>query len=78
MKPTIGRIVHYYPTASDHPQDFLNQKLGEPIAAVIVKVWTEECVNLRLISDSDSTAWITSICYDEAHSEMSWSWPPRV
>lgn len=78
MTPSIGRIVHYYPTASDNPEDFRNNKLGKPIAAVIVKVHSDECVNLRLITDSESLPWKTSVCFDEALSEMSWSWLPRV
>lgn len=73
MKPSIGRIVHYYP----HDGDRFGET-GEPIAAVVVRVWTDECVNLRLLTDTTDTPWITSVRYDESHAECSWSWPPRA
>jgi hypothetical protein len=74
MKPSIGRIVHYYPTHGDSAA----AKIGTPIAAVIVNVWSDECVNLRLITDGDDMPFITSVCLDEDHTEMSWDWPPRT
>jgi hypothetical protein len=40
MKPTVGRIVHYYPVGSgpDWP----------PLAAIIVHVWCDTLVNLAV------------------------------
>ncbi len=41
MKPTVGRIVHYYPT----------NPTGEalaPLAAIVVAVWSDSCVNLAI------------------------------
>ena len=66
MKPTIGRIVHFYGDED------------EPIAAVVVRVWDEECVNLRLLEDGPDTPWMTSVPYHEDKREFSWSWPPLV
>lgn len=73
MKPTVGRIVHYYPTTNDRFGE-----MGKPIAAVIVAVHSDECVNLRLIPDSDDSPWVSSVVYDEGHGEYSWSWPQRA
>ena len=72
MNPTVGRIVHYYPTDSDRFGE-----TGKPIAAVIVRVWSDECVNLRLFPDSDDSPWVSSVPYDLEAGEYSWSWPPR-
>ncbi len=37
IKPTIGRVVWFYST-----------KDSEPMAAIITKVWNDECVNLAV------------------------------
>ncbi len=72
-KPTIGRIVHYYP----QPMDRWGTQ-GEPTAAVICRVFSDDCVNLRVFADSDDLPLITSVVFDEDHSSFSWSWPPRA
>lgn len=72
MKPTVGRIVHYCPTEGER-----YATMGEPIAAIIVKVWSDECVNLKLFTDSDIAAHMSSVPFDIEHGEMSWNWPPR-
>jgi len=43
IKPTVGRVVHYYPAADD-----LGAKpaQGQPLAALIARVWSDACVNL--------------------------------
>ncbi len=73
MKPTVGRIVHYYPQDGDR-----FGTMDEPIAAVIVRVWSEECVNLRLLPDSDDSPHVSSVPLDENCGAYSWSWPPRA
>lgn len=75
MKPTIGRIVHFVldPTKS-------------PIAAIIVAVWTDTCVNLRIFQDGSNTQpnqwdeWQTSKTFDDSVTPASgtWHWPPKV
>lgn len=42
IKPTPGRIVHYYPSGSDN----MTVIGAEPLAAIIVGVWSDTCVNL--------------------------------
>lgn len=78
MKPTIGRIVHYYPHSQDTGS--FPYTPGEPVAAIITQVHSDECVNLRLFVDGQAQGetWITSVVYDEGQGEFSWSWPPRV
>lgn len=40
--PSVGRIVHYYPGTTDRFSS------AGPLAAVIVRVWGDECVNLTV------------------------------
>lgn len=41
MTPTVGRIVHYYPTG-------VTPQTGKPQAGIVTMVWSESCVNLAL------------------------------
>lgn len=77
MKPTVGRIVH-----------FVN-KFGSKrnaIAAMIVCVWSDTCVNLRLFYDDTNdvpegtSEWETSVSFDERETPdpRTWHWPPRA
>lgn len=45
IKPTVGRIVHYYP-GPDDPQ--LVEEA--PLAAIVAKVWSDTCVNLTIFN----------------------------
>lgn len=69
MKPTIGRIVHYFEPGSDVPQ-----------AAIITQVHSDVCVNLRVFHDGERFPRVTSV--EQATSDNSencrWEWPPRV
>lgn len=38
IKPTIGRIVWYWPTTPD----------TQPRAAIVTRVWSDTCVNLAI------------------------------
>jgi hypothetical protein len=75
MKPSIGRIVHV-PATPD-------QNNGSPVApAVITRVWSDTCVNVRVLLDGPDTPWRTSVSHvedldDAAHSHC-WTWPPRT
>lgn len=44
IKPTVGRIVHYWPATG--------QKESQPYAAIIVCVWSDTCVNLAVFNRS--------------------------
>lgn len=80
MKPTIGRIVHFVQNGVHYP-------------ALIVKVWTDTCVNLRVFpngSDNivpgalDSSDIAHSVNYAETcgtcgmSHEWSWHWPEKA
>lgn len=70
MKPSIGRIVHFY---------LGNSK--EPLPAIITRVWTDTTVNLVVFGIHHApSAEYTSIVYSEQPEEntLSWCWPPKV
>ena len=74
MKPTIGRIVHY---------TFLNDMAlpeegqSRTVPAIIVAVWSDDCVNLRVFQDGPGVPlWKTSIVEKSAsHGGDYWEWP---
>lgn len=74
MKPSIGRIVHYYesPTA-------------QPLAAIITAVWSHSCVNLAIFNasgqpQSQPPTSITLVAdgAERSSSGRCCTWPPRV
>lgn len=80
QKPSVGRIVHYKLASHDKPEDFNFMRLGESVAAVIVRVWSTNglCTcNLKLLHDGPEPAlWRTSV--EMGDEPGQWSWPPRV
>lgn len=75
MKPTIGRIVIYYPTKEE--QELLNN-YQKAAPAVITSVWSDTCVNLKVLHDGNFDRWKTSISlWDPATPffTSSWGWP---
>lgn len=79
MKPSKGRIV-LVGTKDKNGQDLV-------VAAIIVKVWSDICINVRVFFDGcndvkESTSeWITSVTLDinsDIPSNMHWIWPPKV
>lgn len=76
MKPTVGRIVLYNagPGQFSDPSGPGNE--SSPLPAVIVRVWTDTCVNLKVLTDGPKDAWVTSVT--EGEGPYCWSWPPRA
>lgn len=75
MQPTVGGIV----LVSIEP----SQNNNSPVApAIITRVWSETCVNVRVLADSMNLLWLTSLTYvdslDDDSPRGSWTWPPRV
>ena len=68
QKPSKGRIVW-----------FRDNDTAEEAPAIILKVWSDTCVNLCVFSDGpwDASRRFTSVVF-EAKGGWSWRWPPRV
>lgn len=83
MTPTIGRIVHYFPGTNDAEARSNGVKVDEPVAAVIVRVWSDATVNLQVITDCGPGVLArTSVQHKDVRPESSespyWDWPERV
>ena len=82
MKPTIGRIVIYCPTKAE--QELFNN-FQTKCPAIIVSVWSDTCVNLKVLHDGIYDRWKTSINKfdpsikipgtDLPSIENTWDWP---
>jgi hypothetical protein len=77
VKPSIGRIVHYYPCSMDTD---LARWAGVECAALIVAVWDDRCVNLTVFDrDGGQHGRPFSICYPEDQpapvDTARWAWP---
>lgn len=82
MKPSLGRIVLF------HGVNPAYNNGSSVCPAVIVRVWSDTCVNLRLLRDGTPDSinfgfvaedWKTSVVLDESKTQpMGWSWPERV
>lgn len=71
QKPSVGRVVHYKPFDTDPPRNN-----AEVLPAVIVRVWSDTCVNLRVLNDQVYDFWRTSSTF--GNDAGQWNWPPRV
>ncbi|KKN72059.1 hypothetical protein LCGC14_0414540 [marine sediment metagenome] len=90
VDPTVGRMVHYYPTNADLLQ-FTNdaQRAGRmiygivlgvtPLAAIIVATFPGDRVSLRVMLDAPTVpAHILRVMHSEKPCIGRWSWPPQV
>ena len=75
MKPTLGRIVIYHTTKQDREEMRLHPEcnIQEHLPAIIVAVWSDTCVNLKVIYDGNINVWKTSVTLGDG--EYNWSWP---
>jgi hypothetical protein len=48
IKPTVGRIVWFQPSSTDLPSERLVQIGKEPLAAIVVAVHSDTCINLAV------------------------------
>jgi hypothetical protein len=76
LDPTVGRIIHFKASAEAPCQ-----------AAIVVKVWSPEVVNLQVFRDgtndsrhdghgADPTFWATSAQFKPS-DQQGWHWPER-
>lgn len=63
QKPTVGRIVH------------IHVENEQPLAAIIVHVWNDTCVNVTAFSSNGDPVGKTSVLYGPGPG--NWAWPPR-
>ena len=72
--PSVGRIVHYHVSETDSPE--MRSNYAETLPAIIVQVWGETTVNLKVFTDGPVDVWKTSVMLgdDPGH----WSWPVYV
>lgn len=70
--PTVGRIVHYYPTVRE-PED----SFGLPQAAIVTLVFAPDTVKLQLFRPfGEATRVQTNVPYSATPTPGHWSWPP--
>jgi hypothetical protein len=71
MKPTIGRIVIF-----NVPQDMKPKvNFAEKLPAIIVRTWSNDIVNLKIIADGPEDLWETSVPMGD--KERNWNWPVK-
>lgn len=69
MELTIGRIVIF-----NVPEDMKPKvNFAEKLPAIIVRVWSQDCVNLKIISDGMEDIWQTSVTKGDMANQ--WNWP---
>lgn len=74
MKPTIGRVVIYNTTEEDKASARKNfDNVVQQLPAIIVNVWSDTCINVRVFSDGGSMLWKTSI--NQGDQPGQWNWP---
>jgi hypothetical protein len=71
FKPEVGDIVIY----QIGPFDSETVKFNYPpeLPAVVVRVWSDICVNLKILTDGPDDAWKTSVMKGEGLGE----WRPK-
>lgn len=47
---------------------------GEIAPAMVVRVWSDVCVNLKVMLDGTDVYWATSVSYAEDKRPRSWHW----
>lgn len=87
QKPTPGRIVQYILSQHDVDQIHLTHgnpprgmnapKVGDVAPAMVVRVWSEELVNLQVFLDGAAAHWATSRALDPDEGMGTWHWPAR-
>lgn len=67
--PEVGDIVMYVVSDSDTPE--VRNNNAKILPAVVVRVWSDTCVNLKIIPDGDGgNVWKTSV--QKGHEPGEW------
>lgn len=48
IKPTVGRVVWFYPPANAQEGGFARPDEGQPLAAIVTRVWSDRMLNLTV------------------------------
>lgn len=75
MKPTIGRIVMYNPTKEEKEtmEKNPNCNVADKLPGVVVAVWSETTINLKVMLDGQGDLWKTSA--QQGEGEGQWHFP---
>lgn len=79
VKPSLGRIVIYH--FSPYEEIDMAKNGGAEVApAVVVRVWSDTVVNLKILTDSSMDLWKPNVKLDKAVNPRDgyWTWPERV
>ncbi len=81
IKPSVGRIVRYVPR-NDQALLPESNNGATVLPAIVVKTWENTSyendeINLKVFTDGDTDAWVTSVPYSETKEPRTWHWPPR-
>lgn len=75
--PSVGRIVHVRLSADCAATIGGNARAGDLVPAIVVRVWSPDCVNARILGDGPGEAlWSTSLMRGQDLGQ--WDWPERV
>lgn len=73
MKPSVGRIVHFYQQASDAPE------ISGPFAAIVTHAYDEpdQAINLVVFTELGGTRAERLVSIKDYGGTRYWEWPPR-
>jgi hypothetical protein len=71
MKPSIGRIVHVL-------VDPATNNGADVAPAVITRVWSDTCVNARVLLDQEGILWLTSITLHADRDALDAFWAENL
>jgi hypothetical protein len=61
IKPTVGRVVLFHPASNSAESGFASPNKGEPLAAIVARVWNDVCVNLAVFDANGACHSRTSV-----------------
>lgn len=67
MKPTVGRIVHYFTYTNP----------TEPRAAIVTWVHPDQSTVCLYVLHPDAQYAVSHVLFSEQPASCCWSWPPR-
>lgn len=73
IKPTVGRVVHYFPSDYDRTTGMVIHD-ASPLTALIVYVWSDTCINLVVFDHEGNTCKRTSVAINVEGSSPHAEW----